>query len=283
MIWKAGEKTLDFDKGPRVMGILNVTPDSFSDGGRFSSVETAVDHALRMEDQGAAIIDIGGESTRPGAVPVPVEEEIGRVVPIVKSLVGRVSAVISIDTTKSAVARACLSLGAHAINDISSLTFDPEMMEVARGSSCGWMLMHIQGTPQTMQADPRYTSVVAEVKEFLDSRVKELLSVGVSREQLVLDPGIGFGKTYDHNMELIANWKPLRELKRPICLGVSRKKFLGRLLGRTKEERLAGTLGVLAYSCLSGSAEIYRVHDVLQARDLLETVRSLRDWTLGSC
>lgn len=265
------------------MGILNVTPDSFSDGGRYSSVETAVDHALRMEDQGASIIDIGGESTRPGATPVGVEEELRRVVPIVEQLANRVSAILSIDTTKSAVAKACLSLGAHAINDISSLTFDPEMMDVARGSSCGWMLMHIQGTPQTMQQSPLYGSVVSEVKGFLHSRINDLTAAGVSMEQVVVDPGIGFGKTFDHNLELIANWKPLRELGRPICLGVSRKRFLGKLLGRTQEERLAGTLGVLAYSCLSGSAEIFRVHDVLQAHDLLETVRTLRDWPIGSC
>ncbi|MFZ9793940.1 MAG: dihydropteroate synthase, partial [Gemmataceae bacterium] len=166
MIWKAANKTLDLSTGPKVMGILNVTPDSFSDGGKFNSVQVAIDHALRMEDQGAAIIDIGGESTRPGAEHVDCEEEIRRVVPVVKALAERTSVILSIDTTKSEVAEACLNLGAHAINDISGLTFDPKMMDVARNKTCGWMLMHIQGTPKTMQKSPTYTAVAKEVTEF---------------------------------------------------------------------------------------------------------------------
>ena len=283
MIWKAANKTLDLSTGPKVMGILNVTPDSFSDGGKFNSVQVAIDHALRMEDQGAAIIDIGGESTRPGAEPVDREEEIRRVVPVVKALAERTSVILSIDTTKSEVAEACLNLGAHAINDISGLTFDPKMMDVARNKTCGWMLMHIQGTPKTMQKSPSYTAVAKEVTEFLLGRMQSLLNTGVQEDQIVLDPGIGFGKTQEHNMELLANWKPLRLLGRPICLGVSRKKFLGTLLGRSPEERLAATLGVLAYSYLAGSADIFRVHDVLQARDLLETVHALKSWNPGHC
>ena len=278
MLWKIKDKQIDLMDRPLVMGILNVTPDSFSDGGEHLNSLDAVDHALRMEDQGADLIDIGGESTRPGAIPVSIEEEKRRVLPVIEKLAGRLKAFISIDTTKSQIAAAALDLGAHVVNDISALTFDPSMLDLAARAKCAWVIMHIKGVPANMQQNPMYDNVVKEVTEFLSQRYQALLGVGVDPMAVCLDPGIGFGKTYDHNMELLAGFGPLKKLGLPICLGVSRKKFLQTLLGRKMEERLAGTLAVLAYSLLNDSAQVFRVHDVIQARDLVTTIKTLQSF-----
>ncbi len=279
MFWKVKDKLLDLADHPLVMGILNVTPDSFSDGGSHFSIASAVDHALRMEDQGADIIDIGGESTRPGAVPVSLEDEKARVLPVVEKLAGRLNALISIDTTKSQVAEASINLGAHIINDISALTFDPAMLELAARKTCGWVIMHIKGTPANMQQNPCYDNVVSEVSSFLSGRYQVMVNAGVDPLSVCLDPGIGFGKTYDHNLELITGFTSLKKIGLPVCLGVSRKKFLQTLLGRKMEERLAGTLAVLSYSLLYDSAQIFRVHDVIQARDVVTTIKALQSFT----
>lgn len=281
MIWKIKDQQIDLMGRPLVMGILNVTPDSFSDGGDHLDSSNAIDHALRMEDQGADLIDIGGESTRSGAIPVSIEEEKRRVLPVVEKLAGRLKAFISIDTTKSQVAAAALDLGAHVINDISALTFDPLMLELAARANCAWVIMHIKGVPANMQQNPMYDDVVKEVTEFLSHRYQAMVKVGVDPMAVCLDPGIGFGKTYDHNMELLAGFGPLKKLGLPVCLGVSRKTFLQTLLGRKMEERLAGTLAVLAYSLLHDSAQVFRVHDVVQARDLVTTIKALQSLSAG--
>lgn len=279
MFWKVKNKLLDLAERPLVMGILNVTPDSFSDGGSHFSIASAVDHALRMEDQGADIIDIGGESTRPGAIPVSLEEEKARVLPVLEKLAGRLNAFISIDTTKSKVAEASINLGAHIINDISALTFDPAMLELAAKETCGWVIMHIKGTPANMQQNPSYGDVISEVSSFLSGRYQVMVNAGVDPLSVCLDPGIGFGKTYDHNLELITGFNSLKKIGLPVCLGVSRKKFLQTLLGRKMEERLAGTLAVLSYSLLHDSAQIFRVHDVIHARDVVTTIKALQSFT----
>lgn len=280
MFWKVKDKLFDLAERPLIMGILNVTPDSFSDGGAHLAINSAVDHALRMEDQGADIIDIGGESTRPGAIPVSLDDEKARVLPVVEKLAGRIKACISIDTTKSKVAEAALDLGAHIINDISALTFDPAMLELATKKTCGWVIMHIKGTPANMQQNPTYDDVVSEVSNYLIQRYQVMVNAGVDPLSVSLDPGIGFGKTYDHNLELLTGFASLKKRGLPVCLGVSRKKFLQTLLGRKLEDKLAGTLAVLSYSLLHDSAQIFRVHDVIAARDLVTTLKALQSFAM---
>lgn len=208
------------------MGILNLTPDSFSDGGSYPSVEAAVTHGLAMVEEGAAILDLGGESTRPGSASVPVETELARVLPVLKQLRARTSALLSIDTTKAEVARRALDLGADIINDISALRADPSMLEVVSSSRCGLVLMHMQGTPETMQKSPAYENVTAEVRALLQARLDSCLETGIDRSRIVLDPGIGFGKTFDHNLQLLRQLENLHSLGRPLLLGCSRKSFL---------------------------------------------------------
>jgi dihydropteroate synthase len=248
------------------MGIVNVTPDSFSDGGAFLEHNRAVEQALRLVEEGAQIIDIGGESTRPGAEPVAVDEELRRVVPVVERLAKQSSVLISVDTTKAEVARAALAAGAHVINDISGLTFDREMPAVCAAAGAGVVCMHIRGTPQTMQDDPRYDNVVEEICRFLAERLVKLEQMGIVREQVVIDPGIGFGKTAAHNLEILRSIPRFRELGRPVCIGHSRKRFLKKLLGRPVDERSFGTVGISVAVALQG-AEILRVHDVAATRD----------------
>jgi dihydropteroate synthase len=250
------------------MGIVNTTPDSFSDGGRFVDPVHGLEHALRLVDEGARIIDIGGESTRPGAAPVSLGEELARTIPLVEQLARAAPVLISIDTTKSQVARTALAAGAHIVNDISGLTFDAEMPQVCAAAGAGVICMHIRGTPATMQDDPRYDDVVAEVCQFLEYRIAELARLGITREQLVIDPGIGFGKTAEHNLSLLANVARLQAPGRPVCIGHSRKRFLNKLLGRPVDERLFGTVGVSVAVALQG-AEIIRVHDVAATRDAI--------------
>lgn len=265
---------------PVLMGIVNVTPDSFSDGGRYLSHSAAVAHGLDLEAEGAAILDVGGESTRPGAEPVPAAEELRRVVPVIAGLrEAGVQAKISIDTSKAAVAAAALDAGATLVNDVTALRGDPEMAAVVadRGAEC--CLMHMLGEPRTMQEDPHYEEVVSDVKSFLEERMAFAVAHGVAEERILLDPGIGFGKTDVHNLELLARLDELTTLGRPVLIGTSRKSFLGHLTGRPVGERLAATIAtnLIAYE---RGAHIFRVHDVAPVRDALRiaaaTVR--RPW-----
>jgi len=267
-MWHVGAEHWELGRFPKLMGIVNVTPDSFSDGGQFVDVASAVAQALRLVEEGADILDIGGESTRPGAIPVTLDEELRRVVPVIHELSGQTRVPISIDTTKAEVARQCLATGAAIVNDISGLTFDPDMPRVCRESNCGVVVMHIQGTPQTMQLDPRYDDVVADVCRFFARRLAELEAAGIARERIVLDPGIGFGKTAEHNLELLSHIAEFHQLGRPVVIGHSRKRFLKKVLGREVEERTAGTLGVSLALAAQGT-DILRVHDVRATRDAL--------------
>ncbi len=254
-----------------VMGVLNVTPDSFSDGGKFLDVERAVEHAHAMARAGADIIDIGGESTRPGAALVTAEEEMRRVIPVIERLGGLI---VSVDTTKAAVAEKALAAGARIVNDISALRFDVRMAKVVRDAGAGLVLMHMQGTPQTMQENPHYEDVVAEVRAFLAERIAVAEAHGVARSQIAVDPGIGFGKTVQHNLELLAHLAEFRSLGCPILVGPSRKSFIGQLLGRRSDERLWGTAATVAWAVTQG-ANIVRVHDVTEMADVVKMCDAL--------
>ena len=274
--WTLKTRDLTRSNQPLLMGILNVTPDSFSDGGQFQLVENAVARALQMEADGADIIDIGGESTRPGAEPVMLEEELRRTIPVIRELATRVRTPISIDTTKAEVARQALEAGAEIVNDISGLTFDPEMLEVCRLHDAGICLMHIQGTPQTMQLNPTYVDVVQEVIDFLQQQVDRCLMAGILPERMCIDPGIGFGKTAEHNLQLLKSVSRLqRDLQRPVLIGHSRKRFLSKILGRSVDERESGTIGV-SIALAEQGVDILRIHDVRSVRDAMvawDTVR----------
>jgi len=255
----------------QIMGVLNVTPDSFSDGGRYTEAQTAVAHGLAMEDQGADIIDVGGESTRPGAEPVDAEHELTRTAPVVEGLIAAgLRAQISIDTSKRAVAEAALDAGAAYVNDVTALRADPELagLVAQRGVDC--CLMHMRGEPRTMQEAPHYDDVVDDVRAFLTERVQFAVSEGIAPERIMIDPGIGFGKTTAHNLELLARLPELAELGRPIVIGTSRKAFLGRLAGGAgPQERLPGTIATNLLAWLGG-ASVLRVHDVAAVRAALE-------------
>jgi dihydropteroate synthase len=248
------------------MGIVNVTPDSFSDGGQHATPDAAVAHGLELVRQGADILDIGGESTRPGAAPVPLAEELNRVLPVVERLVPQVPVPISVDTSKADVARACLAAGAVIVNDVTALA-DPAMIEVVREARAGVVIMHMQGTPPTMQRAPTYTDVVAEIRQFLQERLHALATLGIAPGRVVVDPGIGFGKTREHNIEILTRLAEFQELGRPVCLGVSRKGFLGRLLDRPVERRLAGSLAAACFAMSRAAVQVIRVHDVEATRD----------------
>ncbi|MFN7732347.1 MAG: dihydropteroate synthase [Pirellula sp.] len=267
--------TLDLRGRTVVMGILNVTPDSFSDGGRFFTLQSAVDQALAMEDAGAAILDVGGESTRPYSQAVAADEELRRVVPVLEKLQGRLRIPISIDTTKASVARAAIDLGAEILNDVSGLESDPEMVEVARRSGVGICAMHRSGPPQTMQDNPQYDHCVLEILEYLRARDRFLIEQGIAPEKICLDPGIGFGKTHEHNLELIRNASVFHLLQRPILVGHSRKGFIAKCLGSKDIDRTFGTLGVSMALC-AARIQILRVHDIAahaQAIQLFEACR----------
>ncbi len=271
--WKLRTRSLEFGELPRIMGIVNVTPDSFSDGGHYFTPNTAIEHALRLEDEGADILDFGGESTRPYSQPVAADDELRRIVPVLEALVGRISVPISIDTSKSEVARAAIGLGAEIINDVTGLEQDPEMIGVAVKSQVGVCAMHMRGTPQTMQNDPTYTNVVAEIYAYLAARDTALLAAGIAPEQICLDPGIGFGKTHEHNLELIRASRTFHRLNRPILVGHSRKGFIGKLIGNKDADRAAGTLGITLFLARQG-VQIVRVHDVQATRHALATFQA---------
>lgn len=257
-----------------VMGILNVTPDSFSDGGKFFSLESAVARARQLIGEGADIVDIGGESSRPGAQPVALEEELRRVVPVIRAIRQESAVPISIDTYKAAVAEAALDAGANIVNDISALRFDPQMVTVVAHARVPVVLMHMLGTPQTMQRNPVYTDVVREIKEFLAERIAFAVAHGI--ERIIIDPGIGFGKTVEHNIEILRRLGELKELRCPILIGTSRKSFIGRLGSTTSEplpidQRLEGTIASTVIAVLNG-AQIVRVHDVAPMKRALAII-----------
>jgi dihydropteroate synthase len=261
---------------PAVMGILNVTPDSFSDGGCYFDADAALEHALALVRDGAAIIDIGGESTRPGSDLVSLDEELRRVVPVVEALADRVGVPISVDTMKAEVARRALEAGAAIINDISSLGFDPAMVEVVAAAGCPVCLMHMKGEPKTMQRNPHYDDVVEDVLRYLEQRMAFALDHGVREEQIIVDPGVGFGKTAAHNLTLIDQLERFTEFGRPVLLGTSRKRFLGAILGVEPTGRAIATATTTVIGYLAG-AHIFRVHDVKESFEALRVAHAVRE------
>lgn len=258
-----------------VMGILNVTPDSFYDGGRYYDRQAAIDRGLNMIAEGADIIDIGGMSTRPGAAPISLAEELARVIPVIEGLREKTTAILSIDTYRAAVARRGLDSGVSIVNDISALRFDAEMASVVAEYNCNLILMHMQGRPQTMQNNPVYQDVVAEIISFLEERIRAATAMGIDREQIIIDPGIGFGKRDIHNFEIIRRLNEFRILDCPILIGLSRKSFIGRRLNLTEEERLEGTIAANAIAIVNG-ADIIRVHDIQAGRRTADLAVKLR-------
>jgi dihydropteroate synthase len=266
MRWHLRDRILTFERA-LVMGIVNVTPDSFSDGGRCGDADAGIRLGLELAEQGADILDIGGESTRPGATPVDLAEELRRVLPVVEGLCGKTRVPLSIDTSKAEVARACLEAGAHIVNDVTALTGDPGMLEVVRAAGAGVILMHMQGTPATMQIAPHYDDVVEDVCRYLLQRLQDVTARGLAREKIALDPGVGFGKTHQHNLEIVARLAEFQRLGLPICLGASRKGFIAKITGRPLDQRAAGSTAVVCHALAHGAAQIVRVHDVPPTRD----------------
>ncbi|HDJ30126.1 MAG TPA: dihydropteroate synthase [Candidatus Acetothermia bacterium] len=258
------------------MGVLNVTPDSFFDGGQHMTTKAAVNHALEMIRDGADIVDVGGESSRPGAAPVPGEVELSRVVPVITGIRESSDVLISVDTTKSRVARAALAAGADIVNDISALRFDPEMGPLIAEADACVVLMHMQGTPRTMQENPTYSDPVEEIKEFFSARMEAAVRAGIPEERIILDPGIGFGKRLEHNLAILRGIGSFLELGAPVLIGLSRKSFLGELLGLPPAERLVGTVAANAVAVRNG-ADIIRVHDVKEGRQTADVARRLRE------
>ncbi|QJA06922.1 dihydropteroate synthase [Thermosulfurimonas marina] len=268
-------KTFYWGRRTYLMGILNVTPDSFSDGGLYYDLEAALRRAERLLAEGADILDVGGESTRPFAEPVPEEEELRRVIPVIEEIRRRFPEIpLSIDTYKARVAEEALSAGADLVNDVSALRFDPRMSEVIARRRPPVILMHMKGTPQTMQLDPTYEDLLGEIRAFLEERARLVESLGVPREGIILDPGIGFGKTFEHNLTLIRACKLFKEIGYPVLYGPSRKAFLGEILGKEARERDLGTAAVVAYLALQG-ADLVRVHNVGLCREVLKVLEAL--------
>jgi dihydropteroate synthase len=253
--------------GYTIMGVVNVTPDSFSDGGRYLDPHAAVEHGRRLVDEGAQMLDVGGESTRPGADPVPLEEELRRVLPVVEGLAGT-GATISIDTSKAAVAAAALDAGASYVNDVTAFRGDPELAALVAERDVDCCLMHMLGTPRTMQDDPRYDDVVSDVKAFLEARLAFAVAEGVPAQRVMLDPGIGFGKTVEHNLVLLHRLDEIVALGRPVVVGVSRKSFLGKITGREADQRAVATAAANVLA-LERGASVFRVHDVPETLDAL--------------
>ena len=269
MRWIAREHQFNFPRPTIVMGIVNTTPDSFTDGGRFLDADAAGAHALRLASQGAEILDIGGESTRPGSSEVSEQEELDRVIPVIERLAKRPELVLSIDTQKPSVAREALAAGASIVNDIAANRSDPEMWKVVAEAGAGYVCMHMQGTPQTMQAKPEYDDVTVQVCDFFKERLNLLSSHGVTTDQVALDPGIGFGKTLEHNIKLLRDLNKFSLVERPMLVGASRKSFIEKLLGAPIDERLPASLACATWAAIQGS-QIIRVHDVA------ETIQAVR-------
>jgi dihydropteroate synthase len=269
MIFRARQFEFNFPRPALIMGVVNVTPDSFSDGGEFLDANEAVAHALKLVEQGAELLDLGGESTRPGATPVSEAEELRRVIPVIEQLAGRTKVPLSIDTMKPAVARAALEAGASIVNDVAANREDDAMGRVVAETGAGYIAMHMQGKPQTMQANPVYADVVRAVEDFFRERMRRLNACGVMADQVVFDVGIGFGKTLEHNLQLLAALRSFTKLERPLLLGVSRKSFIGQLVPAAAEERLPGSL---ACACLAVEAGV----QIIRTHDVAETVQAVR-------
>jgi dihydropteroate synthase len=270
---RARDRVVALDR-PLIMGVLNVTPDSFSDGGLHFDTSAAIQRALQMVEEGADLIDVGGESSRPGAEPIGEGEELRRVMPVLEAVCGRIPVPVSVDTTKATVAHRALSAGASMINDISALRFDPRMASVVAEFGAAVVLMHMQGTPKTMQVAPYYEDVVGDVRGFFMERLKAATAAGISDDRIVLDPGIGFGKRWEDNLALLAHVDMLTALGRPVLIGVSRKGFIGQVLDRPVSHRLMGTAAACAMAILGG-ARIIRVHDVGAMRDLVLMLQAI--------
>ena len=268
IVWNFRGLTFDTGRQPLVLGIVNVTPDSFSDGGRFFDPARAIAHALKLAAEGADLLDIGGESTRPGATPTPLRDELARVLPVIEAVARQSATPISVDTMKPEVARAAVEAGARVINDVSGFR-DPEMVRVAVETGAGLIVMHMPGTPQTMNDAPVYRDVVGEVVEYLRGQMEMLTRAGVNPECIAIDPGIGFGKFTEHSLTVLANLSAFGVLNRPVVLGVSRKGFLGRVTGRELAERMPASLAVACFALTANAAQIFRVHDVGPTRDAL--------------
>src|SRR2546428_1783476 len=260
--WKIGDRIFDLSRQGLIMGILNVTPDSFSDSGKFFTVEKAVEHGLRIVREGAQIIDVGGESTRPGAEPVAAEEELRRVIPVIEQLSAKIDTVISIDTSKAQVARAAIQAGASIVNDVTGGRGDEGMLRLIAETNSAFIIMHMQETPRTMQIQPRYADVISEIADFFRQQYARAIECGVDPMAIAFDPGIGFGKTLDHNLELLAQLERLRADDRPLVVGVSRKSFLAKLIDSPEiEDRPAPAVALTALLRVRG-ADVFRVHDV---------------------
>lgn len=266
--WQLRKRRIEFSSQPALMGIVNVTPDSFSDGGQFDSAAAAVDHALQLVDDGAAMLDIGGESTRPYAAEVSTPEELNRVIPVIELLAKQTTVPISIDTSSAAVARAAIDAGAEIINDVTGLTHDSEMPDVAASTNVGVCVMHMQGTPQTMQDDPQYDDVITEIHEYLQGRLDQLIEQGIEQSRICLDPGIGFGKSHQHNLQLLKSCHQFHALAAPLLVGHSRKGFIAHVLNDRECERTSGTIGTSIALALQG-VQILRVHDVAEVQRAL--------------
>ncbi len=267
--WRLRTRELTFGPLPVLMGVINVTPDSFSDGGRYFDAQSAIDQAQRLVEAGAGILDIGGESTRPYATPVQADEERRRVMPVIEAICARVAIPVSIDTSKEIVAREAIAAGVEIINDVTGLEGDERMASLAVESGVGVCAMHMQGTPQTMQDAPSYDDVVADIHRYLAARRDSLLAAGIERERICLDPGIGFGKTHQHNLTLLANCHRFHDLGCPLLVGHSRKGFIGKVLGDKEADRMAATLGVSIALALQG-IQVIRVHDVAETSQALK-------------
>src|SRR5262249_7348576 len=273
-IWSFRDRSVTLGRRPLVMGVVNVTPDSFSAGGRHSTADAAIEHALRLAADGADFLDVGGESSRPGAKPVSLDEELARVVPVIRGVVRQTDVPLSIDTTKAEVARQALQVGAAIVTDMTAAG-DPGMAEVVRQFSAGIVLMHMQGTPETMQANPTYQDVVSEVRDYLAGRVAALVASGVRAERLAIDPGIGFGQTSAPNPSLLRELGQLQVMGRPGVLGVARKGFVGEIARRPVTERLAASLAAACYCAAQGTAQVLRVHDVAATVDAAKVIGAI--------
>ncbi len=270
MNWKIGSIILKVEK-PIIMGILNVTPDSFYNGGKYFNLDRAIEKGIELEKEGANIIDIGGQSTRPGSKPVDETEEINRVIPIIKILSKELKIPISCDTYRSKVAEKAIENGAKIINDISAFSIDKKLLDVIKNSDCGYVLMHMKGTPENMQLNPYYQDVIREINEFFEEKIKILEGAGINIERVVIDPGIGFGKRVSDNIEILKNLNKFKKFNRPILIGTSRKSFMGKLLNLEVDERLEPTIATNVYAFLKG-ASIFRVHDVKELKKGLEII-----------
>jgi dihydropteroate synthase len=266
--WQLPKRRIEFSGQPALMGIVNVTPDSFSDGGQFDNTVAAVKHALQLADDGAAILDIGGESTRPYAAEVSTQEELNRVIPVIEQLAKKTTVPISIDTSSAVVARAAIDAGAEIINDVTGLTNDSEMPDVAASTNVGVCAMHMQGTPQTMQDNPQYNDVVTEIHEYLQSRLDQLIEQGIEQSRICLDPGIGFGKSHQHNLQLLKSCHQFHTLGAPLLVGHSRKGFIAHVLDDRECERTSGTIGTSIALATQG-VQVLRVHDVAEVQRAL--------------